>query len=208
MPYRETKPEATDLLSELPSVLTGQAIAFRQAIERHSFWTDSSGLSAGLPRLSDGSAGPGSARAFFDVASSASTALATVKPLAGRLYITSDTSRFLIYSGSNTTVPLGGNLAIVYGGDSLATIAAGTRFLAQSSNTSVVVNSRTTVPFPTTYNVAPRITVAPGSATTTDFFTAAVLGSTTTNVTLSAVRVYGSSNTCTIWWRSTGTVNL
>src|SRR5438270_159642 len=102
--WRESKPITTDPLSEFPSVLTAQAIAFRQAIEKHSFWTDASGLSAGVPRLSDGSAGPGTARAFFAIASSASTALGATKPLAGRLFVTSDTKQLVGYLSSTSTI--------------------------------------------------------------------------------------------------------
>ena len=60
--FNENKPLATDLLNELPSLLTTNAIVFRQNVEKHSFWTDASGVSAGIPRLSDGSAGPGGAQ--------------------------------------------------------------------------------------------------------------------------------------------------
>lgn len=206
--WRETKPTNTDPLDEFPSLLTGQAVAFRQAIEKHSYWTDASGASAGIPRLSDGSPGPGSARAFYAPASSLSTALSATKALAGRLFVTSDTHRLYAYT-STATLQLGAENLIAYYGASYATITAGTRILTQSSNTSIPINSRVTVAFPTPYAVTPTLQVTAGSTLTTDLFHASVFASTATNVTLVVNRVFGSSaTTCTVWWRSHGTVAL
>lgn len=205
--WHETKPIGSDPLSEFPSVMTDQAIAFRQAVEKHSFWTDSSGVSAGIPRLSDGSAGPGSARAFFAPASSLSTAVSATKALSGRLFVTSDTHRLYGFA-SNATTLLGSREAIVYFGPSQATISSGSRVLVQMSSTSVVINSPTTIAFPTAFNATPTVQVQAGSTLTTDLYTGVVQTSGTTNVTVTVARVIGSLNTCTLYWRAHGYVAL
>src|SRR5213594_1725154 len=128
MGWQESKPFPTDLPNlELASLITSNKIVFRQGVEKHSFWTDSSTNSIGQPRLSDGSAGPGSARAYVDVRSNLSTANPP-KALGGRLYIDSVTSQLYGYfpfaggvAGTNA-VPLGGVNAIVYQTGNLTTI--------------------------------------------------------------------------------------
>jgi hypothetical protein len=212
MVWIESKPTNLDPLSEFPSVMTAQAIAFRTNIEKHSFWTDSSGASAGDMRLSDGSFGPGSARAFFDVESNVSSTLSATKPLAGRLYITSDTSRFYAYSSGNSAL-LGGNNIIVWQ-PSAATAAAGSRVLVQVGTLSgqtagaVIGLSGNTIAFPIAYSVTPSVQVQEFSGGTTDLFSSAVTKSTATNFVARVSRVWGSQSTTTIVWRSIGTVVL
>ena len=129
MAWNEQKPQPTDIPNlDLPSLITGNKIAFRQAVEKHSFWTDSSTNSIGQTRLSDGSFGPGSARAYFDVQSNVSTVDAASKDLGGRLFVTSDTSRLFGYGAS--PILLGSKNAIVYQTGSQATIPAGNRILS------------------------------------------------------------------------------
>ena len=210
--WRETKPTNSDPLNEYPSVMTTQAIAFRQAVEKHSYWTDSSGNSKGDMRLSDGSFGPGSARAFFDVESNCSSTVSTTKALSGRLYITSDTSKFLGYSSANTAL-LGGNSVVVWM-PSAATIAAGSRVLVQTGSLSgdtggaVIGLGGNIIAFPTAYSAVPEVQVQEYSLGTTDIFTSAVTKSTTTNFVLRVSRVWGSKSTTTVVWRAIGTVAL
>lgn len=207
--WHEQKPVATDPLSEFPSVMTDQAIAFREAVEKYSFWTDASGASAGIPRLSDGSAGPGVARAFYGTASSLSTALSASKPLAGRLFVTSDTHRLYGFpSSTSTTVQLGAEQLVVYYGPSATTMVSNTRVLVQSSSASIVINSRNTIAFPTSYTGTPTVQLQAGSTVTTDLYQPVLLTSGTTNFALTLARLIGSLNTATIFWRSHGTVTL
>jgi len=212
MAWTEVKPTASDPLRELPSVLTAQAIVFRQNVEKHSYWTDSSGVSAGDMRLSDGSFGPGSARAFFDVESNVSSTVSAVKPLAGRLYITSDTSKLYGYSSGNSIL-LGGNNALVWQ-PSAATITSNTRVLVQTGILSgqtggaVIGISGNTIAFPIAYSVVPAVQVQEFSLGTTDIFSSAVTRPTTTSFVLRVSRIWGSQSTTTVIWRSIGTVSL
>lgn len=161
MTWNPTKPESTDLLREFPSTMTAQAVSFRQAMEQHFFWTASSGASAGQPLLSDGSPGPGVARAFFDVTSNVSAAPG------GKLYITSDgTLRLFGLTPSAVSQPLLGSrqALIAYSSGvsaptSAQTIKAGTRMLIQvGSDSGKSVNSISvqtfSVTFPTPYTAS------------------------------------------------------
>lgn len=207
MGWTENKPEATDPLSELPSVLTANAIAFRTAIEKHSLWTDSSGLSAGQTRFSDGSFGPGSFRAFFGPQSSLSTAVSTVKPLTGRLYLTSDTQR-LYGLASNATIPLGGKNMIAYLGGSAATIQSNVRTLVQTGSISTTVGS-STITFGTAYVTTPIVQVMPMSSNTTGFSLAQVNVVAADHFSLSLTTIYGAvAGNITVMWKSYGTVTL
>ena len=204
MTWRESKPASGDKLSELPSVLTAQAIAFRQGIEKHSFWTDSSGASAGIPRLSLNSFGPGAARAFYDLESNLSSDVSATKPLAGRLFVAADTRRFYGYT-SNTTVSLGGTQAVVY---QTPTLVSDARILVQTGSASVS-GSATTIAFSIAYSQAPTLQVTPLSTSNQSMYTAAILASTTTNFTALVRNQWGGGTVATtLLWRSHGTVAL
>lgn len=201
--WRDNKPSGTDPLSEYPSVLTNQKAAFRAAIEKHLFWTDSSGASAGIPRLSDGSFGPGAARAFYGPASQVSAVSVNVK-----LMLTSDTSRFYVL-GSGTSVLLGGKNAIVSGAPNSPTITAGCRVLVQSSYVTNVTTAATSVAtYPVAYAVAPIIMLtAAGSVATHGWRPYMTPGSpSATTLGIGVAGLAGSA--CTVFWRSEGTVPL
>lgn len=204
--WNELKPSATDPLSEFPSAVTANAVAFRTGIEKHSFWTDSSGVSAGIPRLSDGSFGPGAFRAFFAPISSLSTALSSTKPLAGRLFIASDTSRLYGFT-STATLPLGSRNVVVYMGSSAATIQSGVRTLIQTGSLSSVPGS-STITFPTAYAVAPVVMIQVMSSGTTHFGIAKANTITATIFSSSLSAVYGDNSAMTIIWKSSGTAGL
>ena len=96
MPWRENKPDPDDKLNELGEVIRSQKTEFRSALEKHFFWTDSSNASAGEPRLSDGSANAGTARAHFAAESAVSA------DRDGKLFLASDTTRlFGLTSGES-----------------------------------------------------------------------------------------------------------
>src|SRR5213080_1767111 len=147
--WNEAKPESTDLIAEFPSVVTQQLVAFREGMEKHFFWTVSSGLSAGEPALSSASTWPGSARAFFGTQSQVSASKS------GRLMLTSDTSR-LYAVGTGAPSLLGSRTAIVEDANytrsdltaSLATITEGTRWFVQSG-TKTGAGTSGSVTFPT-----------------------------------------------------------
>jgi len=207
--FNENKPIGTDLLSDLPSLLTNNAIAFRAAVEKHSYWTDSSGVSAGDMRLSDGSFGPGAARAFFDVASNVSSVVSVTKPLSGRLYITSDTSRVYAFIPSATAAILvGGTRAVVYR-PSAATIPSNVRTLVQIGTQTAVGTSTQTLTFPTAYGAAPNVQVTAFTTALTDYAVPIVKGSTTTCFGLSIATLFGATASAyTVVWRSHGTTTL
>ena len=204
--WEELKPAGGDLLSELPSVLTNNKVAFRTAVEKHSFWTDSSGVSAGVPRLSSNSFGPGAARAFFDIASSASTALSTTKPLGGRLYVTSDTSRLLAYPATTAPLQVGTKQCLVYIGASTATIPSNVRVRTEAAFT-LMSNSTSTTPFASTYVTPPTVQIHALSANTLSFGIPLLLASGTTNFTCRVVAIWGGPS-FNVFWRSFGTVTL
>lgn len=207
MVWHELKPAAGDPLSEFPSVMTDQAVTLRQGLEQHLFWTDSSGASAGVPRFADGTAGPGAARSFFDVESNASSQVSATKALGGRLFVASDTSRLFAYAASGHSVLAGSAFAIVHA-TSTATIPSNTQTLVQLGSFSMASTSTTTTAFPSAYSAAPIVQLMPMSTGTTNFWTAAVLGSTTTNFTTRLGVLFGNASPLTVYWRSHGTVSL
>jgi hypothetical protein len=202
--WTELKPASSDIPNdELPSVLTGQAIVLRTAIEKFSFWTDSSGVSAGIMRFSEGSYGPGAARAFFDVESNLSSTLSTTKPLAGRLFVASDTSRFWGYS-SGDTIPLGSRRAIVY--QSLAP-GSDQKILVQIGSASGT-GSVSTVAYTTAYAVAPALQLQPISGSNQGMCSTEVTSSGTTNFAFRVKNYWGLVDAADVLWRSHGTVAL
>lgn len=218
MPWSNAKPNANDLLGEFPSVITTNRIALRQAMERHSFWTDSSTNSIGIPRLSDGSSGPGSFRAFYDVASNASAPSTAAKPLSGRLYLTSDTSHLfalISFVGGpfGTSANLAGSInAVVFQTGSQATIPQGNGVLTQMSAVSIVATSSGTslssVTFATAYNAAPRVQVTPVSTDTTTLVFAAVTAINTSGFSVGLRSLNAATFATNLFWRSHGTVAL
>lgn len=201
--WRDLKPGGGDPLGEFPSMFTGQKNAFRVAIEKHLFWTDSSGLSAGVPRLSDGSFGPGAARAFYGTASQVSAVSVNAK-----LMITSDTSRFYAL-GSGLSVQIGGKNTIVSGSPDAPALTAGCRVLVQSSYVTNVTTAATSVAtYPVAYAVPPVVMLtAAGSVATHGWRPYIVLNSpTTASCGISASGLAGSA--CTVFWRSEGTIPL
>lgn len=218
MPWSNAKPNANDLLGEFPSVITTNRIALRQAMERHSFWTDSSTNSIGIPRLSDGSSGPGSFRAFYDVASNASAPSTVAKPLSGRLYLTSDTSHLfalISFVGGpfGTSANLAGGInAVVFQTGSQATIPQGNGVLTQMSAVSIVATSSGTslssVTFATAYNAAPTVQVTPVSTDTTTLSFAAVTAINTSGFSVGLRSLNATTFATNLFWRSHGTVAL
>lgn len=205
--------------SRLASLLTTQKIAFRQAIEKHSFWTDSSGASAGWTRLSDGSFGPGSCRAYFAPASSLSTAESAWKPMTGRLYITSDTSRLYTWVGSiasygftanETQLLVGSKRAITWQTGSQVTMQNNARVLVQCGTSVLTTGANTTVVFGVSYAaVAPAIQLQVMSSLTTAMAIATVVSSSTSNFVFSGLTLYGGTTSeFTVLWRSHGTAAL
>ena len=203
MSWQESKPASSDPVSECPSLLTTNAIAFRTSMEKHSFWTDSSGASAGIPRLSSGSFGPGAARAFYDTASNLSISSPS-KPYAGRLYIASDTSRWYGFT-SDATIPLGSTRAIVY---LTPTAVSNMRVLTQLGS-ATVSGSLTTIAFTTTYSGPAVVQVTSLSSSVASICQPSVVTSGTTNFSAIVRNVWaaGTVNT-TVLWRSVGTVVL
>ena len=65
MSWVENRPQGNDPLRETDELLRSQKREISVGVGKHFFWTESSGASAGEPRLSLGSNGPGSARAFY-----------------------------------------------------------------------------------------------------------------------------------------------
>jgi hypothetical protein len=216
MAWQEAKPSPSDIPNlDLASLITSNKLALRQGLEKHSFWTDASTNSIGIPRLSDGSFGPGACRAYFAPDSSMSTADAASKALAGRLFITSDTSRlFGFVDSSSTPVLLGSTRAITYATGSQATIPSNTRVLMQLGTASIVATSSGTsiaaVTFPTAYDAAPRVTITPFGVSA---FTVNLAFHALTSITASgfsvALRSLGATPYATsVVWRSHGTVSI
>lgn len=215
MAWQDNKPSPSDIPNaELSSLISGNKLFFRQAIERHSFWTDSSGASIGVPRLSDGSFGPGAARAYFDVYSNLSTSDRSTKALSGRLFLASDTSRLFGFSSETATVLLGSKDIVVYQTGSQATIPTNMRVLVQIGSGSIVATSSGTslaaVTFPSAYSAAPHVQVTPMSASVHTVNLAFVaLTSITASGFSVALRSHGATAyATTFWWRSHGSVAL
>ena len=217
--WQENKPGPNDIPNaSLPSLITGNKTVLSAAIGKHVFWTDSSTASIGVPRLSDGSLGPGSARAYVDTRSNLSVPISPAKTLSGRLYIDSVTSQLYGYIAftagplGTSAVPLGGANAVVYQTGSQATIANNTRVLVQISAVSIVAipggsgSSTGAVTFGTQYNVAPQVQVMPVSADTTTLTFAAVTSITTSGFSLALRSLSNTTFATNVFWRSHGTV--
>lgn len=222
MVWQEAKPSPTDIPNlELPSLITGNKTVFRTGAEKHLFWTDSSTNSIGIPRLSDGSAGPGAARAYYDTLSAVSRPLNPAKPLNGRLFVTSNSSHLFGYiafaggAGGTAAVPLGNKNAVAYL-PSFATIAAGARVLVQFGSAATLgyatlsASSIIAVTFPTAYSAVPSVQVEPLSVGTSLFAEAQITSITVSGFSLGVRTIFNpaSSSTVTCLWRSFGTVVL
>lgn len=214
MAWNESKPSPTDKPNlELASLITQNRLAFRQAIEKHSFWTDSSGASAGVPRLSDGSFGPGSCRAYFDTASNVSSNDSATKAMSNRFYVTSDTTRLFYHDGlTGRFVLIGSNNALVYQTGSQVTIQSNTRYLVQNGVQTVVATSSGTsyasVVFTHAYNAAPQVQIQPLSKATSEVLTASLLTITASGFSVSLKDLFGATVSRSINWRSHGSVSL
>src|SRR5262245_10354805 len=199
--WNETRPRPTDIPNaDLASLVTSNKQAFREGIEKHSDWTDSSAVSAGIPRLSFGSFGPGACRAFYDTESNSSSAVSATKPLSGRLYITSNTSRLLGYSSGNSVIMGSGNM--IAWQVSSATIPSNARVLVQTGSFSMASTSRTTTAFPSAYSVTPVMQLTPLSSGTTNLISAALVSSSTTNFAVTLGYGFGIQSPVTVLWRS------
>lgn len=217
--WNENKPSGNDIPNAaLASLLTSNKQAFREGIEKQLFWTQNSGLSAGLPVFSSVSTGPGATRAFYDVASNTSSALTQTKALDGRLYITSDTKRFFGYLSSQT-VPLGSVDATVWSTSSslaaasMQTIQTDTKVLVQGGitacDTTATGGSVNTVAFTTAYSATPFVQAVSMSTNTTNFNVLTLISSSITNFSVRATTFFGNNaSAVTVLWRSHGTVAL
>lgn len=221
--WQESKPAPSDIPNaELTSLITSNKAALSAAIGKHTFWTDSSTASIGVPRLSDTSTGPGSARAFYDVRSNISTPASPAKPYNGRLAVTSDTSRLLAYVkfvGGPTgpsLVPMGSKNVITYQ-PSFATIQNNVRVLVQMGSAATLAyatlsaGSILAVTFGTQYSVAPSVQVQPTTSAGTNLLAEAQITSiTTSGFSLGIRSVFNpaGSSLVTCLWRSFGTVAL
>lgn len=214
MTWQEKKPEQTDIPNaELASLLTGQKQTFRGYLEQHFYWTASSGVSAGIPLLSDGSFGPGSARAAY-IPSSAQSATTAYPLKPGSFVITTDTNNLIGYSGSTTSILLNSQNALVPQA-SIATIPAGAKWLVQSGSVSSTTAGTTligtsVVTFSTPYNGTPVVLAsAYGNTPPADFYLAGVQSITSVGFTASFnASAAGGNSTITVVWRSEGTVNF
>ena len=202
MTWPESKPVQGDLVSDLGSVLRSHKTEFRAGLEKHFYWTDNSNSSAGEPRLSDGSFGPGSARAFYGTASEVSAFRD------GSLMVTSDTSR-LFGLTSGASVLLGSSRAIVSDGSAIAAVP-GSRRLIQSGLTFASLGD-SGHSFPTAYSSVPpsmliqRIVDGDAGFDLGRRVSIAQIG--TSSFTL-RVENAGGASAMTILWRSDGTRSL
>lgn len=204
--------------ARLASLFTTQKIAFRTAIEKFSFWTDSSLASTGVPRLSDGSFGPGACRAFFAPASSFSTTLTGTKPVIGRFFVTSNTTRLYTwvpaiaaygFLDAETPILVGSKNAIVWQGASQVTMQTNARVVTQIGTTPITSSTTTQITFPVSYAAtAPVVQVQVFSSVTTAMAVAQVTSLLSTGFILSVGTVFGTTADYTCTWRSHGTASL
>lgn len=209
MTWVENKPQANDPLREIADLLRSQKSEISVGVGKHFFWTESSGASAGEPRLSLGSNGPGSARAFYGAQSALSA-----QP-SGKLFVTSDTSRLYGLTSSATTMLLGSAQAIISGGTSEATLPNNTRWHVESGRTgpltigTTLYNQNFTTPYAA---AAPLVHAQAGSnnpSVTTDVLMVSVLSANSSGFSYQLARIgVNANNSAFVYWRSTGTVAL
>ena len=218
MPWNDKKPQGTDPLSEYPSMLTNQLTSIASAMEQHFYWTVRSGASAGIPALSTIT---GSARAYFGTQSqvSSSTATTLVKAQAGRLMLTSDTTRLYMIQGNSSVttgtgpVLLGSDHIVANYGASFVTVQTDTRWLEQcgvTSGVSCFVNTH--VAFPSQYSVTPIVQVTCSAQSSGSvamaFLTGLDKSGFTVTVSPAPTTITASPLSTAVYWISTGTVAL
>lgn len=201
MSWVESTPLSTDRLGDLGHRIRSNKTALRVGLDKHFFWEDSSGASAGVPRLSLNT-GPGSARGFYGTASQVSAWRD------GALMVTSDTSRLHGLTSASSAL-LGAINALTY--YSSATITQNSRVLPQTGLTTVSSAGTVSVTFGTAYGAPPLSVSLVGSLPSTQGeFTYGLGPSTTTGfvVRVAYVGVGADSGQAQFQWLSLGTVAL
>lgn len=202
--WQENKPEPGDIPNaELCSLITSNKVALRTALEHTIYWSQSSGLSAGVSAYTDQP--PGSARAYYGTQSQVSAT-----SVGGKLMVTSDTKR-LFGLGSTTSWLLGSRQAIIGDGQA-GTFTNNVRRMVQSGSTVGIAAGATIYrqDFPVAYTgVSPIVQLAPAWSGATQWFLPSVVSRNASGFSFSlGTGAVTSSNSCTVYWYSDGTLTL
>ena len=202
MTWPESKPVQGDLVSDIGSVIRSHRTELRAGLEKHFFWNDNSNSSAGQPRLSDGSFGPGSARAFYGPQSEVSAYRD------GSLMVTSDTSR-LFGLTSDASVLIGSAQAVISDGTGVAAVAGHAQMIQSGLTFASLGDSGHS--FPSTYASPPKTMliqrIVDGDAGFDLGRRVAIAQIGTSTFTLRVENAGGASG-MTILWRSDGSIGI
>ena len=197
MSWVEDKPERSDLVRDFGPLVRSQKTEFRAAVERHFFWTESSGLSAGEPNHQVASTATGSCRAFFGTGSEVSASRD------GQLMVTSDTTRLYALTSAGSVL-LGAAAAVQL---PLTGASGNLRVLVQSAQAATNYADGThNIAFPVEYAAAPtHLVIQPKLANNNDGAYAAISDITAGGFEF---RVQNLTASTELWWRSAGTVAI
>ena len=196
MSWHEDRPQDTDRVTDWAATLRARKVDVRSALSKHFYFQEHSGTSAGIPRLSTTT--PGSARAFFGLASQVSAYRD------GALFVTSDTSRFYGLTSTSSFL-LGGRDVVVFNSPA-AGETADQRYISQISFARGLGKGSYTTNWGTPFAEVPRVVLSQEVNVYTNFYT----------VSLSSVSAGGFSfglgylgtgadpSNCTIHWLASG----
>ena len=198
MSWIEDKPERSDLIRDFGPLVRSQKTEFRAAVEKHFFWTESSGLSAGEPNHQVASTATGSCRAFFGTASEVSASRD------GQLMVTSDTTRLYALT-SASSVMVGAAAAVT---NPLTGSSGNLRVLVQSDElSSNFANGTFNISFPVEYGAAPtQLVIQPRFNANNEMAYAVISDLTAGGFEFKQIMNVGAN--ALMMWRSVGTVAI
>lgn len=201
MSWDEGVPRPTDRLQDLGTQVRSNKTALRTGVDKHFFWDDSSGLSAGIPRLSSGSLGPGSARAFYGTTSQVSAYRD------GALMVTSGNSRLYGLTSVSSHLLGATNMIAFFSAD---TITQSSRVLPQTGITNAGASALTHITFPVAYGGVPyAVLLTGGVPSATNAYTYALVSADNSGFTVQQSQIgTGTDNSGHFQWFSLGTVAL
>ena len=192
--WTETIPSITSPVGQFPRYAQSVWTAIAAGMATEHYWDGSGGASA----ASRGLMAPGGSRAFFDVRSNSS---APNSQMTGRLFLTSDTSRLLVYDSTGTY--LAGTPFL-----SENSTSAGTGYWVRQAGTALfplnVGSASTPITFPIPFLTTPIVHV-----TTSDKSLIANALNVTLSACSSAVSTIGVAfvSSATVFWEALGTVS-
>lgn len=200
--WQTSKPSDKDKLSELATIVSSQRSQFDAVMQSQFYWADST-ASAGIVRLSHAS--PGGWRGLYGPRSQVSD-----PGREGLVMLVSDESRMLVFM-SGTSYCFASD-RIVLGKTFTATPGSDTRMVVDSGKTTLGAAGDYRVPFNVQYTgQAPEVLVQAIERDTDarPFFNTTITSVGSSSFSCNVAQLTGSNpSSCSIYWRSEGTMAL